>query len=182
MALGGLVLLFDYKKKKKMAKNNKENKEMVRMKQTESKVIKALKDKIYENINSGLYIESLRRLTNNTFTVATDGRGVQVQQLGKFILKWEHFEEIVKKANALGGKMYRGDGLPQNSGTELEDISRNCMEGFIAKVLLGISDGKSITRRSTYYSGILAWAGIVTLHNSDGKGSYITVNADFRKV
>ena len=57
------------------------------MKTVESKVISAIKNKIYENINSGLYIKSLRPLTNNTFTVSPDETGVQVQQLGKNWLK-----------------------------------------------------------------------------------------------
>ena len=79
--------------------------------------------------------------------------------------------------------MYRGDELPQISGFKLgEEISRDCMEGFIASELLYMENGTSVTRRSTYYSGILAWAGIVTLHKSQGKGSYITVNSEFRNI
>ena len=179
--LGGLALFIDSKRKKKekLSKNNQEEK----MKTAESKVIIEIKNKIHENINSGLYIKSLRPLTNNTFTVSPDETGVQVQQLGKYILKWEHFDAIVKKANELGGIMYRGDALSQNKGIELgTDIPHNYMEGFIAHELLGIADKKSITRRSTYYSGILAWAGIVELHESQGKGSYITVNAKYRNI
>jgi len=179
--LGGLALLIDSKRKKKekLSKNNQEKK----MKTIESKVISTLKNKIRENINSGLYIKSLRRLTSNTFTVAPDETGVQVRQLGKYILKWEHFEAIVKKANELGGKMYRGDALPQNKGVELgTDIPYDYMEGFISRELLGLPNGKSITRRSTYYSGILAWAGIVELHESQGNGSYITVNSGFKDI
>ena len=52
----------------------------------ESMVIEDLKKKVIENINQGLYIESLRPLkSNSTFTVAPDGTGLQVQQLGNFI-------------------------------------------------------------------------------------------------
>ena len=76
--------------------------------------------------------------------------------------------------------MYRGDALAQAGSKLGEEISHDCMEGFIASELLYIGDGSAITRRSTYYSGILAWAGIVTLHRSQGKGSYITVNPAFR--
>ena len=47
---------------------------------------------------------------------------------------------------------------------------------------LYVLDGTKITRRSTYYSGILAWAGIVTIHKSEGKGSYITVNPKYRNI
>ncbi len=175
------LILFNSKreKKEKLSKNNQEEK----MKTTESKVISTLKNKIWENINTGLYIKSLGKLTSNTFTVAPDGTGVQVRQLGKYILKWEHFDAIIKKANESGGKMYRGDALPQNKGVKLGiDISHNCMEGFISRELLGLPDKKSVTRRSTYYSGILAWAGIVALNSSDGKGSYITVNPAFQDL
>ena len=179
--LGGLMSFIDSKRKKKEKANNNNRGE--KMETIESKVINTLKNKIRENINRGLYIKSLGKLTSNTFTVALDGTGVQVRQLGKYILKWEHFNAIVKKANELGGKMYRGDALPQNEGVKLgTDVSHNCMEGFISRELLGLPDKKSVTRRSTYYSGILAWAGIVTLNNSDGKGSYIIVNSAFRDI
>ena len=149
----------------------------------ESMVIEDLKKKVIENINQGLYIESLRPLkSNSTFTVAPDGTGLQVQQLGNFILKWEHFQKIVEKANLLGGKMYRGDVLAMNSGTLGEEISYDTMEGFIASELLYTEEGMKVTRRSTYYSGILAWAKIVTLHRSKGKGSYITVNPKYCRI
>lgn len=155
------------------------------MKNTNGKniIINVLKNKIAENINNGLYMKSLKALKYSMFTVALNGMGVQVKQLGDFVLEWEHFEKIVKKANALGGKMYRGDELPQISGFKLgEEISHDCMEGFIASELLYMEDGTAVTRRSTYYSGILAWAGIVTLHKSQGKGSYITVNSEYRNI
>ncbi len=180
-ALGGLLLLFDSKRKKKTDKN-KNGEEVIKMKKIEGKVTKALKNKISENINLGLYIESLGRLTSNTFTVAPDGTGLQVRQLGKFVLRWEHFDAIVKKANELGGKMYRGDVIARSGGKLGEEISYDCMEGFIAGELLHSEEGKAVTRRSTYYSGILAWAGIVMLNNSNSKGSYITINAAFRDI
>ena len=153
------------------------------MKKQTGNVIETLKETIRQNINSGLYMKSLSPLKYQSFTVASNKTGIQVQQLGDFILEWEHFEKIIQKANALGGKMYRGDKLPQIKGLKLgEDIPHDCMEGFIASELLYIPDGTSVTRRSTYDSGILAWAGIVTLHPSQGKGSYITVNAMFRDL
>ncbi len=146
-------------------------------------IVEVLKNKIFKNLNNGLYMKSLRPLKNAKFSVAPNGQGLQVEQLGDFILKWEHFEKIIKKANELGGKMYRGDELPQVSGFTLgEEISHDCMEGFIASELLFMEDGASVTRRSTYYSGILAWADVVTLHKSQGKGSFITVNDKYRNI
>lgn len=116
------------------------------------------------------------------FWISLTNMGLETEKLPNYVLEWEHFDAIIKKANSLGGKMYRGDALPQKGEKLGEEISYDCMEGFIASELLYIADGKSITRRSTYYSGILAWAGIVTLHKSQGKGSYITVNNAFRNV
>lgn len=180
--LGGLVLLIDSKKKKKTKKeNDKEEIDMKRIK--EQNIIDVLKSKIAENMNNGLYMKSLKKLKNATFFVSPNGRGVMVKQLGDYVLEWEHFEKIVTKANELGGKMYRGDELVQVGSNKLgEEISYDCMEGFIASELLYIEEGMSITRRSTYYSGILAWAGIVTIHKSEGKGSFITVNPEYRKI
>ena len=114
------------------------------------------------------------------FWTSPTGMGIETDKLPNYILKWEHFDEIVKKANALGGKMYRGDDIAMKGGKLGEDISYDCMEGFIASELLFMEDGISVTRRSTYYSGVLAWAGILTIHRSQGNGSFITINPKYR--
>lgn len=116
------------------------------------------------------------------FWLSATGMGIETDKLPGYILQWEHFDEVVKKANSLGGRMYREDVLAQNSGKLGEEISHDSMEGFIASELLFIEDGMSVTRRSTYYSGILAWAGIVTIHKSQGNGSFITVNSKYRNI
>ena len=117
------------------------------------------------------------------FWLSPTGMGVETDRLPDFVLEWDHFDEIVRKANALGGKMYRGDNLVQLSGMKLgQDIPYDCMEGFIASHLLFMEDGQSVTRRSTYYSGVLAWAGIITIHKSQGKCSFSTVNAKYRNI
>ena len=151
-------------------------------KEKEQYIINILKGQIAENKNNGLYMKSLKKLKNATFFVSPTGRGVMVKQLGDYVLEWGHFKKIVAKANELGGKMYRGDELAQVGSRLGEEVSYDCMEGFIASELLYIEEGMSITRRSTYYSGILAWAGIVTIHKSEGKGSFITVNPKYRKI
>lgn len=146
----------------------------------EDKIVKVLKKKV-ESFEGDIEMPVLRGKPIE-FWESADGTGLEVYQLNEFILKWEHFSAIVKKANKLGGKMYRGDNLVMMKGAKLgEDISHDCMEGFIASTILGTIDGTSVTRRSTYYSGILAWAEIVTLHKSQGKGSYITVNKEYRE-
>ncbi len=116
------------------------------------------------------------------FWASPTGMGIETDKLPNYILEWEHFDEIVKKANSLGGKMYRGDVIAMNGGKLGEEISYDCMEGFIASELLFSENGMSVTRRSTYYSGILAWAGIITIHRSQGNGSFITVNAKYRNI
>ena len=143
----------------------------------------ALKRKIKECRAEELVMMSLKTMRcAPVFTLAPNGKGICVPQLKKFILEWAHFEKIVERANALGGKMYRADDATMNGGRLGKEISYDSMEGFVAANLLGVTDGSTVTRRSTYYSGILAWAGIVTLHKSEGAGSYITVNAAFRGV
>lgn len=117
------------------------------------------------------------------FQISSTGMGIETDKLPHYILEWEHFDKIITKANSLGGKMYRGDNLAQQSGSKLGyEISHDCMEGFVASELLGTEDGNAITRRSTYYSGILAWAEIVALHRSQGQGSFITVNEKYRDI
>ena len=115
------------------------------------------------------------------FRYSQTGLGIETDKLPGYIFVWQHFDEIVKKANALGGQMYRGDVLARSGGKLGEEISYDTMEGFIAGTLLYTEEGMTVTRRSTYYSGILAWAGIVTVHKSQGKGSFITVNPAYQK-
>ena len=115
-----------------------------------------------------------------SFWLSPTNMGIETDKLPGYVLKWEHFDKIVQKANSLGGIMYRADVLARSSGKLGEEISHDTMEGFIASEFLHIADGTKITRRSTYYSGVLAWAGIITVHRSQGYGSYITVNIKYR--
>ena len=146
----------------------------------EHQVSHIIKEKLLINDNEAL----MPTLQNKgiPFWVSPTGMGIETDKLPDYILECEHFDEIVKKANELGGIMYRGDTLAMNSGKLGVEIPHDCMEGFIASELLYTEDGKSVTRRSTYYSGILAWADIVTIHRSEGKGSYITVNPKYRNI
>ena len=146
----------------------------------QNQVSDIIKTKLMETNGKG-FMPTLRGAPIK-FWVSSTNFGIETEKLPNFILEWEHFDEIVRKANQLSGLMYRGDALAQGSGRLGEEIPHDCMEGFIAKDLLYIEDGVCITRRSTYYSGILAWAGIVTIHRSQGKGSFITVNPKYRKI
>ena len=146
----------------------------------ENQISNIIKEKL-KGSNGKALMPTLRG-TPIAFWISPTGMGIETDKLPSYILEWEHFDEIIKKANTLGGKMYRADIITMNSGKLGEEISHDSMEGFIASELLYIVDGTKITRRSTYYSGILAWAGIVTLHRSQGNGSYITVNAKYRHI
>lgn len=148
-------------------------------KNIESRVVKTLQEKI--TCEKKAYMPMLKGKPVG-FWASLTGQGFETDKLPNFILEWEDFDIIIKKANKLGGKMYRGDALAQLGGTLGETIPYDCMEGVIADSILGIEKGKTITRRSTYYSGILAWAGIVTIHKSQGQGSFIIVNEEYRKI
>ena len=149
------------------------------MKGLKERIISKLQAKIEQS--DGEAFMPVLRGNEIAFWLSPCGEGLEVEQLKNYVFTWDELAEIVLKANALGGKMYRGDALAQKQGSVLgRDIPYDCMEGFIAVEFLNAPDGVSVTRRSTYYSGILAWAGIVTIHRSQGKGSFITVNEEYR--
>ena len=127
---------------------------------------------------------SLRPLKRPTFFwVAHDGSGIKVNKLpASQTLKWKMFEGIVKKANSLGGQMYRGDSIARSGGRLGEDLTEDMIDGFIPLQFEGADYGDTVLSRSTYFSGILEWAGIVTIHKSTGSGSYITVNKEYRDI
>lgn len=143
------------------------------------KISEIIKQKVMA-ANPPLYMPSLRH--DIPFELSPDGSGLITERLPHYVMEWEHFDAIIAKANALGGKMYRGDELVQVRENKLgNQITTDCMEGFIASELLCIPNGTSITRRSTYYSGILAWAGIITIQGrKNGEDRYITVNTVYR--
>ena len=114
--------------------------------------------------------------------VLSSGEGVANSGFSSLVCEWSIFDAIIKKANELGGKMYRGDGAAQKGekiGTT--EFPVDTMDAFLALEFYNGAIGETTTRRSTYYAGILAWAGIVENHRSVGQGGYITVNPAFRK-
>ncbi len=148
-------------------------------------VIDILKQKIKKYGPNRIELPSpLRRLRTPTyFWAASDGSGIQTNKLpANHILRWEIFEGIVKKANSLGGKMIRGDSVARNGGKLGEELTENMIDGFVPLCYEGANYGDTALSRSTYFSGILAWAGIVAIHRSDGEGSYITVNKEYRNI
>ena len=127
---------------------------------------------------------SLRKIKTPTyFWAAEDGSGIKTNKLPlTHTLRWEIFEGIVKKANTLGGKMYRGDSIARSGGKLGEELTEDMIDGYVPLYFEGANYGDTALSRSTYFSGILAWAGIVTIHKSTGKGSFITVNKEYRSI
>ena len=113
--------------------------------------------------------------------VAASGDGVENSGYANLICEWRILEAIVKKANELGGIMYKGDTAAQ-SGAKIgsEKFPLDTIDAFIALEFYGGNIGATTTRRSTYYAAILAWAGIVENHRSQGKGGYIIVKPEYR--
>lgn len=147
----------------------------------DSQVIKRLKDKIVEC--GGKALMPVLKGEPVPFWLSSSQAGFESAGLKGFIFEWKVFDGIVKKAISLGGKMYRGDVAAQN-GAKIgsEDLPVTTIDGYISTEFYGSNIGSSTMRRSTYFSGILAWAGIVTVHRSQGNGSFITVNNEFMNL
>ena len=152
---------------------------------SKTSIINVLKKKIAAQGSDKIQLlNSLRSLKRPTyFWLAPDDSGIKTNKLPEYCtLKWEIFEAIVKKANSLGGIMYRGDVITRNGGRLGEELTEDMIDGFIPLNFEGANYGDTVLSRSTYYSGILEWAGVVTIHKSTGKGSYITVNQEYRNI
>ena len=137
---------------------------------------------LFKNGITEIEMNSLKQMKEPTyFWLSEYGDGIKVNKLKHDTLKWEEFEEIVKVANKLGGKIYRGDVIAQDGDKVGNRIKEDCIEGVVA-YMRNIENGKSITRRSTYFSGVLEKAGIATVHRSDGQGSFIAINEKYRNI
>lgn len=114
------------------------------------------------------------------FWISPANDGFISEGLRGVVLEWRIFDAIVKKAIALGGKMYRGDSAAHN-GAKIgsDELPLDTIDGFISTEFYGSQIGSSTMRRSTYYSGILDWAGIAVNHRSNGHGGYITINPEY---
>lgn len=147
----------------------------------DGKVVKRLKDKIVEC--GGKAFMPVLKGEPVLFWLSSTQAGFESEGLKGFIFEWKVFDGIVKKAISLGGKMYRGDVAAQN-GAKIgsEDLPITTIDGYISTEFYGSKIGSSTMRRSTYFSGILAWAGIATVHRSQGNGSFITINNDFMNL
>lgn len=102
--------------------------------------------------------------------------GVAVSSFKDFICEWKIFDAIVEKARELGGTMYKGDSAAHN-GAKIgsDELPLDTIDSFISLNFYNNKIGNSTLRRSTYYSAILAWAGICSNNRSKGKGGYIVL-------
>lgn len=97
--------------------------------------------------------------------------GVRNNRFKSLVCTWEQFDAIVEKAKELGGKMYKGDRLA-NTGKKIgsPEFPLDTIDAFLAIEFFGQKEGKTATRRSTYYAAIMAWAGICKNYSSAGTG------------
>lgn len=164
--------------KRQLGGNNMTNVSMDNFSDNNSKVVRRLQTCIIEC--GGEALMPVLKGDPVPFRLSADRTGLESDGLRGVVLKWEIFDAIVKKAASLGGKMYRGDSAAQN-GARIgsEALSLDTIDGYISTKYYGARIGDTTLRRSTYYSGILAWAGIVVNHRSEGRGGYITVKPEF---
>ena len=160
--------------------NEKENVDMEIFSQTEQTgVIKVIQEKLLKCGGK----DKMPMLKGDPLDiwVASSGKGIANSGFVDFICEWHILEAIVKKANELGGIMYRGDAAA-HSGAKIgsDEFPIDTIDAFISLEFYGGSVGNSTLRRSTYYAAILAWAGIVENHRSKGKGGYIVVKPQYR--
>jgi hypothetical protein len=145
----------------------------------EAGVIKVIQDKLLE-CNGRSKMPMLKGDPLDIWLSAS-GDGIENSGFRSFVCEWHILEAIVKKANELGGIMYRGD-TASHSGAKIgsDELPLDTIDAFISTEFYGGKVGESTLRRSTYYAAVLAWAGIVENHRSKGAGGYITVNPEFR--
>lgn len=143
---------------------------LVTINQNDGPVAKILKKKFNDH-DGEAYVPMLKG--EDKLYWATE-EGLYNDGFKDYLCRWEEFDLIMEKLQELGGLMYRGDAAAQ-AGCKLgsDELPLDTMDGFIALNFHEDEIGHSITRRSTYYAAVLAWAGIVKNCRSKGKGGYI---------
>lgn len=174
------ALLHEINVKLELIKDKKENIDMGFFdKQKESRITNVILDKFLEC--GGKAKMPMLKGEPLDIWVAASGKGIENSGFTALVCEWHILEAIVKKANKLGGIMYKGDAAAQ-SGAKIgsDELPLDTIDAFISTEFYGGTIGRSTLRRSTYYAAILAWAGIVENHKSKGKGGYIVVKPEFR--
>lgn len=128
-----------------------------------------IKNKFYPN-----KISEMEMLRGKKIEIELVESGVIAKSLPKFVMKWEMFEAILNKAKDNGGIMFKGDSAAQGGyllGSP--ELSLETIDGLIAYEFLNIKPGTKITRRSTYFAGVLNWANLAKNCRNKGEGGYI---------
>ena len=174
------VILNEIKIKLGLTKEKKECVNMENFSSTkENSIIKVIQDKFLKC--GGVSKMPMLKGDPLDIWVSSSGEGIENSGFTTLVCEWHILEAIVKKANELGGKMYRGDaGAQKGAKIGSPDLPVDTIEAFLSLEFYGGSIGASTTRRSTYYCAILSWAGIVENRRSEGKGGYILVKPEFR--
>lgn len=163
-----------------LIEEKKENVNMEFLTNNATGIIKVIQDKFLK-CNGKSQMKMLKGEPLDIW-VSASGNGVENSGFTQLICEWNILEAIVKKANELGGTMYKGDVAAQN-GAKIgsEELPLDTIDAFISLEFYGAKEGASTLRRSTYYAAILAWAGIVENNRSKGNGGYIVVKPEYRK-
>lgn|GEM_PF-389022 len=87
------------------------------------------------------------------------GKGIRVSNLGENnLLEWKVFSETVTFLLKNNNRAERGNAMKHKLGEP--GLSKDTVEGYIAKSIYGKKEGESVFRRITPISEILIWAGI----------------------
>jgi len=151
---------------------------MVEVTQNDSKAVRLLKENL--SASGGKSQMAMLRGDDVAIWFSSDKRGIIAEGLKSVTLEWEVFDAIIEKAVTLGGKMFRGDSAAHN-GKRIgsDELPLDTIDAFVATTFFGAREGDSTLRRSTYYAGVLAWAGIVDNCRSHGEGGYILVKPEY---
>lgn len=158
---------------------NKEENEMSNsFIKNDQRVTTIIKERL--KINGGKSRMQMLKGEDMEIYLSENNGGVIASGYPSLTMKWEMFEEIVKKASLLGGIMYRGDAGAQ-AGARIgnEALPLDSIDAFISTKYFNRRVGDTTTRRSTYFASVLDWAGIAKNFKSQGRGGYIKLEPDF---
>ncbi|MFC2026325.1 hypothetical protein ACFLUC_03935 [Chloroflexota bacterium] len=94
-----------------------------------------------------------------SFTAELTGTGIRVDNLGtQPFLPWAVFQEAINVIIRNGSRAERGNAMNYKLGES--GLPLDSIEGHIAQVVYGKSEGDSVFRRITPIACILIWAGV----------------------
>jgi len=108
--------------------------------------------------------------------------GICFQKIPSAIFQFDLFDDVVKEANRLGGKMYCADS-PARNGEKLgsENLPLTVIDAFVAKNFFNKQEGDSILGCATYIASVLRWIG-VAYYEKDSLGRHINIKSSYRNI